>query len=103
MPSLRVMLVHVFPKMLGSTDRVTELYEIKYGNGTQSVLGAGLSPPRITLGRSKSTTSGPIEIRCTTTYTVQHSQSDEASLVHLEEIESKRPHSRCESTDEISF
>lgn len=85
LPTLRVILVRLFPKILGTT-RATDRAAY-YGNGNQSF---GMKKEDIALaskgGKSFGSRKGGDQdvITYTTTYEVRHTDSDEQSLVGME-------------------
>jgi hypothetical protein len=97
MPSLRVILVRMFPKILGSTKEATHNYA-KYGS--RSGMG-GASAVRSGLGKSGS--KDPHTITYTKTFAVQHGDSDETSLVQMDEFGPKSTKPRSSNVSEVSL
>jgi hypothetical protein len=81
---MRLLLVRLFPNLLGSTNRSTNKY---YMNNSNNRIGAG---PSKSLNHSEPGESG---IKFTKSYTVQYShqlEDDETSLVPLGDIASAK-------------
>ncbi|KAH7084076.1 hypothetical protein FB567DRAFT_472398, partial [Paraphoma chrysanthemicola] len=81
LPALRVILVRIFPKILGST-RGTSAYP-KYGRGSQGIGGSAGAIKSGSSRKQNGSTNDPHAITYTKTFAVQHSESDEQSLVPL--------------------
>ena len=95
LPSLRVMLVRVFPKVFGTTKGTSQPY---YGSRTQG-MNKGASTTASGLGRGANASGkGGKSITYTKTFEVQHTENDEASLVHMDEFAPKRPKGQSSNT-----
>lgn len=94
-----MILVRMFPRMLGSTKEATPYG--KYASRSHG-LGGG-SAVRSGLGKGQSSSKDPHTITYTKTYTVQHADSDEASLVHMDQLGHKPGRSRSSNRSEVSF
>ncbi|CAN9310169.1 unnamed protein product [Alternaria alternata] len=84
LPALRVILVHLFPKVLGTTKATDRPY---YAYGSQSHgMRKGGSAPASGPGRSAVSNGGrdPNAITYTKTFEIRHADSDEQSLVQME-------------------
>lgn len=99
LPTVRLVLVKLFPILAGSTRRLTGSYLQRYGNegrsGTAGTRGAtaggGHSAHIVTIDRPASTYGGSEEgqpggIVFHKTYTVQYSDNDESSLVRMSDL-----------------
>ena len=93
------MLVRTFPKLLGSTKEATNNY-LKYGSRSNGVGGA--SAVRSGLGKGQNA-KDPHTITYTKTFAVQHGDSDEASLVHMDELGSRGGKPKSSNVSEISL
>jgi hypothetical protein len=104
MPAIRMVLVRMFPKILGGTQVDTKAYA-KYGSSRGGSRGlGGNSAVRSGFGKSQHSSKDPHAITYTKSFTVQHGDSDEASLVPLDEFGPKRAKPRTiNSTSEISL
>jgi hypothetical protein len=100
MPSLRVIFVRMFPKILGTTKDNTRQYG-KYGSHSHNL--GGTSAVRSGLGRNLNPSADPHTITYTKTFAVQHGESDETSLVQMDEFEPKTPKSRSSNTSIVSL
>jgi hypothetical protein len=99
MPSLRIMLVRMFPKMLGSTKEATNNY-VKYGSRSHGIGGA--SAVRSGLGKSQHSKDQQT-ITYTKSFTVQHGDSDEASLVQMDEFGPNGGKVKSSNVSEVSI
>ncbi|KAH5282339.1 hypothetical protein HBI71_004250 [Parastagonospora nodorum] len=97
MPSIRIMLVRLFPKALGSRRDATHVYS-KEGNRS----GAG-GPHIFKSGLDKRSSRAPHAITYAQTYAVHRGDGDEISLVQMEDLESKAPKASSTHTSEISM
>lgn len=86
MPALRVLLVRLFPKILGTS--TNNSYHAKYGNNRSQDLGksAGFSSR---VGRGKEGTANASVINYTKTFEVQHGDNDEEELVQMSDLGTK--------------
>lgn len=93
MPSMRLLLVRLFPKLLGTTqNKSTTKF---YGNGSNSRIAAG---PYKSSNSSKPGESGIIFSK---SYTVQYGnqwENDETSLVPMDDLASNKLNSRIRET-----
>ncbi|KAF2831740.1 hypothetical protein CC86DRAFT_282469 [Ophiobolus disseminans] len=101
MPALRVILVRLFPKILGSTQGTSQPMYNKYGSRSQGMGGA--SAVRSGIGKKQSSIPDPHAITYTKSFAVQHGESDETSLVHLDEFGPKTSKVRSSNTSEVSL
>jgi hypothetical protein len=97
MPSIRIILVRMFPKMLGSTKETTQNYA-KYSS--RSGVG-GASTVRNGLGKNAS--KDPHTITYTKTFAVQHGDNDETSLVQMDDFGTKMSKPRSSNVSEVSL
>jgi hypothetical protein len=82
MPAMRVLLVRLFPKILGTS--TNNSYHAKYGNNRSEDLG------KSGLGKSKKEGTGNASvINYTTTFEVQHGDNDEEELVQMDNLGTK--------------
>ncbi|KAK6063638.1 CFEM domain-containing protein [Seiridium cupressi] len=99
MPSLRVILVRIFPSLGGTTRAANQYYQSGSRTGNKSKVrsraGTGGQMPSIV--HYPEPRKGIVQQR---TYTVQYDDSDEQSLVHMQDLDSKGTKSR--STSEMS-
>jgi len=103
MPALRVILVHMFPKILGSTKGTSQPeYYNKYGSRSQG-MGGGASAVRSGMGRKQNSSTDPHTITYTKSFAVQHGDSDETSLVQMDEFGTKTGKVRSSNTSEVSL
>ncbi|CEI63206.1 hypothetical protein FVEN_g253 [Fusarium venenatum] len=94
MPSLRILLVQIFPKILGTSRRGYQTYD-KYGSNrpTNGGTNASRSRSRAPLGttshvdKTPASRIDPIGITCDRTYEVEYGQTDETHLVAMKDIE----------------
>jgi hypothetical protein len=100
MPSLRVIFVRMFPKILGTTKDNTREYG-KYGSRSHNL--GGTSAVRSGLGRSANTDTDPHAITYTKTFEVQHGDNDETSLVQMDELRPKTSKGRSSTTSTLSL
>lgn len=101
MPALRVILVQMFPRLLGSTRATGQQYYGKYGSNSQA-LGGG-SAPRSGMGRRQvSDMDDTNTITYTKTFAVQHTDSDETALVQMHDLGRKQSKVRSSNTSEVS-
>ncbi|KAF2464991.1 uncharacterized protein BDR25DRAFT_91906 [Lindgomyces ingoldianus] len=90
MPAIRVILVRLFPKALGSTRNATNQYYAKYGSHSRAV------------GHGTSTASQPGVITYTKTFEVQHGDHDETRLVQMDDL-SPTPKEPRSNSSEVSL
>ncbi|KAK9424080.1 hypothetical protein SUNI508_03568 [Seiridium unicorne] len=99
MPSLRVILVRIFPYLGGTTRAANQYYQSGSRTGNKSKIrsraGTGGQMPSIV--HYPEPKKGIVQQR---TYTVQYDDSDEQSLVHMQDLDSQGKKSR--STSEMS-
>jgi hypothetical protein len=100
MPALRVIFVHMFPKMLGSRNGPSTSY-YKYGSHKRGTHGDA-SVVRSALSRKNTSSTEPISITYTKSFAVQHGESDEISLVQLDGFGAKTFKVKSGSTSEVS-
>jgi hypothetical protein len=100
MPSIRVIFVRMFPKILGTTKENTREYG-KYGSRSYNL--GGTSAVRSGLGKNPTVTTDPHAITYTKTFEVQHGDSDETSLVQMNEFETKSSKARSVNTSIVSL
>ncbi|KAI8676178.1 CFEM domain-containing protein [Fusarium sp. Ph1] len=89
MPSLRILLVRLFPKILGTSRRYYPNYASNTGRNTNKNRSRQLGTNATT---EVDTTSRPVESRGITyqrTYDVQYGDSDETHLVHMKDLDAK--------------
>jgi hypothetical protein len=90
MPSLRILLVKIFPKILGTSRRGYQTYD-KYGSNrpTNASRSRSQAPLGTTSHVDKTPPSriDPIGITCNRTYEVEYNQTDETHLVAMKDIE----------------
>jgi hypothetical protein len=91
MPAIRVFLVHLFPKVLGSTGNTNQQYHAKYGSHKASVQA---KPSESSKSRGESSLGernnrNKIAITYTQTFEVQHGDNDEARLVEMDDFGAK--------------
>ncbi|EEU37813.1 uncharacterized protein NECHADRAFT_88258 [Fusarium vanettenii 77-13-4] len=89
MPSLRILLVRLFPKILGTSRRYYQNYASNTGRNTNKNRSRQLGTNATT---EVDTTSRPVESRGITyqrTYDVQYGDSDETHLVHMKDLDAK--------------
>lgn len=84
LPALRIILVRMFPKIMGTTKATEQPY---YGTGSQSyasrhVGSASASRPEKSF--ASASRGNPAAITYTKTFEVRHTESDEQSLVGME-------------------
>jgi hypothetical protein len=99
MPALRVLLVRLFPRFLGTS--TNNSYHAKYGNNKSQDLGkSGISSR---LGKSnKQGTGNASVINYTTTFEIHHGDNDEQELVQMNDLGTK-PKIMSRSSSEISL
>jgi hypothetical protein len=100
MPSLRVIFVRMFPKILGTTKDNTKNYE-NYGSRSHTL--GGTSAIRSGLNKNQGSSTDPHTIVYTKTFAVQHGDSDETSLVQMDEFGPKSSKPRSSNTSEVSL
>jgi hypothetical protein len=105
LPALRVILVHLFPKILGTTKATKRPY---YAHGSQShAMKKGGSALASGPGRSAVShgTRDPNAITYTKTFEIRHADSDEQSLVQMEmdQFGPQKPKNTSSSTSISSF
>ena len=81
MPSLRVILVRMFPKVLGTTKGASQGH---YGSRSRELEGAS-----VVSGKKQNSHPDPHTITYTKSFAVQHGESDETSLVQLADFGAK--------------
>jgi hypothetical protein len=100
-----MILVRMFPSILGGSQTDTKNYA-KYGSSFGGSRGmGGASAVRSGFGKSENLSKDPHAITYTKSFAVQHGESDETSLVRLDEFGRKataKPRS-SNSTSEISL
>jgi len=94
LPTLRVILVNIFPGLNDASTRRQGPSQYGYGSqsGTTRVTGPGRTRSTMLGGPGKSVQSGsivPNSITCTKTLEVHHTDNDETSLVQMEEYPTK--------------
>jgi hypothetical protein len=94
MPSMRILLVRLFPKLLGTTQNnsTTKLY----GNNSNNRMGAGSHKP------SNSSRPGESGIVFSKSYTVQYGdqeENDETYLVPMDDLAAAKLNSRINETN----
>ncbi|KAH8732661.1 hypothetical protein GQ44DRAFT_639142 [Phaeosphaeriaceae sp. PMI808] len=107
LPAVRVILVHMFPSILGSTRGTTQPNYADYGNRSQG-MGAGASAIRNGLSRKQSkkqnsSTAEPHSITYTKTFAVQHGENDETSLVQMDDFSGKASKAHSSNTSIVSL
>ncbi|RFU28030.1 hypothetical protein B7463_g8306, partial [Scytalidium lignicola] len=98
MPSLRALLVRLFPKILGTTQNSKSAY---YGNNSRSYAGGNISVNR----PGKSLNSGKHDrdgggIMYSQSYTVQWGEHDEVQLVQLSNLDTEATKSSSRASEE---
>lgn len=105
LPALRVILVHLFPKILGTTKATERPY---YAHGSQSQ-GMKKGGSALASGPGRSAVSNgardPNAITYTKTFEIRHADSDEQSLVQMEmdQFGPQKPKNTSSSTSISSF
>jgi hypothetical protein len=99
MPSLRVILVRSFPRIMGSTKDNTQPQYAKYGSRSQGM--GGGSMVRSGGGKQNSNTD-PHTIIYTKSFAVQHGDNDETSLMQMDDF-GKTPKVRSSNPSEVSL
>jgi hypothetical protein len=102
MPTLRVILVRVFPSIMGTTKGASsQAYHAKYGYGSRSHGGGGGSKmgQMMSAGGSR----GVNEITYTKTFEVQHADNDEVELMQVDDFGKRSPKPRSSNTSEVSL
>jgi hypothetical protein len=109
MPSLRVLLVRLFPKLLGTSKRYlnygsTKSYKTSNidGTNTNGHRSHSRSEPlgsSAQIGKSphQHTRIDPVGITCDRTYEVQYGDDDETYLVHMKQLDNKSANSLTRS------
>jgi hypothetical protein len=96
MPSLRILLVRIFPKVLGTSRRHYYAYDSnKYGSNkpTNGGTNASRSRSRAPLGttshvdKTPRSRVDPLGITCNRTYEVEYGQTDETQLVPMKDLD----------------
>lgn len=97
MPTLRVILMRIFPAIMGTTKASSQAHHGKYGYGSPGPSNGGSKMGQ--LGGS-----GTHEITYTKTFEVQHTDNDEVELMHLDDFDAKHPKPHSPSnTSELSL
>jgi hypothetical protein len=102
MPSLRIILVRMFPTILGSTKQTTQNYA-KYGSRSGIGGGGGSSAVRSGFGKNGGSSKDPHTITYTKTFAVQHGDSDETQLVQMDDFGAKSAKPRSSNVSEVSL
>ncbi|KAH7068441.1 hypothetical protein BKA63DRAFT_521757 [Paraphoma chrysanthemicola] len=103
LPALRIILVRMFPKILGSTRGTSERQYSNYGHHSHGT-GSGVGAIKSGLGRKQEGgTKDPHAITYTKTFAVQHGESDETSLVPMYDIGEGVTKVRSSNTSEVSL
>jgi hypothetical protein len=99
LPTLRVILVRMFPKIMGTTKGSSQAYHAKYGygNGSRGLGGTAGSRAGQMSGR------GINEITYTKTFEVQHADNDEVELMHMNEFGKQSPKPKSSNTSVVSL
>ncbi|KAJ4334626.1 hypothetical protein N0V95_009118 [Ascochyta clinopodiicola] len=98
LPTLRVILVKIFPNIMGTTKASSQAYHARYGYGSRGQgMGTGGSKVGQTSGR------GVNEITYTKTFEIQHADNDEVELMHMDEFGKRSPKPRSSNTSEVSL
>lgn len=95
LPSLRVIFVRVFPNIFGTTQNTNQNQYAKYGSNGQGLGGSAMKSGRH--GSSKNP-SALNTITYTKSFTIQRGDSDETSLVHLDEFGHGHKKSKVQSS-----
>jgi hypothetical protein len=99
MPALRVILVRMFPKIMGSTRESNQNYA-KYGSHSRGMGASGAV--RSGLGKNSMPSKDPHAITYSKSFAIQHGESDETSLVQMDEF-GKTGKPRSSNTSEVSL
>ncbi|KAF2654178.1 hypothetical protein K491DRAFT_601347 [Lophiostoma macrostomum CBS 122681] len=86
MPAIRVLLVRLFPRVLGTTAHTNQQYHAKYGTNKASVQA---KPSNSSRGESSLATGNKIAITYTQTFEVQHGDNDMTRLVEMDDLGAK--------------
>jgi len=86
MPAMRVLLVRLFPKILGTS--TNNSYHAKYGNNRSEDLGRSGFSSRVVKGKKEGTGNASV-INYTKTFEVQHGDNDEEELVQMDNLGTK--------------
>lgn len=99
LPTIRVILVRLFPTIMGTTKASTQAYHAKYGYGNGS---RGLGN---TVGSKVGQMSGRgvNEITYTKTFEIQHSDHDEVELMQVDEFGKTSSKVKSSSTSVVSL
>jgi hypothetical protein len=101
MPSLRVILVRMFPKVLGTSKGASESQYGKYGSQSRGLGGA--SVVKSGAGKKQNGHPDPHTITYTKSFAVQHGDSDETSLVQMADFGVKPSRGGSDTRSEVSL
>lgn len=85
MPAIRVVLVRLFPRVLGTTRDNTNQHYAKYGSHTGPSRRFGGGSKRL----SSKINADRSVITCTQTFEVRHADNDEVGLVEMDDLSGK--------------
>ena len=98
LPTLRVILVRVFPSIMGTTKAYSQAQHAKYGYGSHGQgLGTGGSKMEQMSGR------GMNEITYTKTFEIRHADNDEVELMQMDEFGKPTRKPGSSNTSEVSL
>ena len=99
LPTLRVILVRMFPKIMGTTKASSQAYHQKYGygNGSRGLGGTTGSKVEQMSGR------GVNEITYTKTFEIRHADNDEVELMHMDEFGKQSPKPKSSNSSVVSL
>jgi hypothetical protein len=105
MPALRMILVRMFPNILGGTTQNNSKNFAKYGSSFGGSRGfGGNSAVKSGFGKNQNSSKDPHAITYTKSFAVQHGETDEVSLVQLDEFGPKGAKARSNnSTSDVSL
>ncbi|UPX11262.1 uncharacterized protein EKO05_0001876 [Ascochyta rabiei] len=98
LPTLRVMLMKIFPKITGTTKVSSQAHHAKYGYGSR---GQGMGTGGSKMGQMSG--KGVNEITYTKTFEVQHADNDEVELMRMDEFGKQSPKPRSSNASEVSL
>lgn len=101
LPSLRVILVRSFPRVFGTTRGTSEAYQ-GYGSRSQGIRNKSSTMASGIKKSLQTSSKDPNSITYTKTFEVQHGESDETSLVHMNELGPHKPKNHGSSSTSIS-
>lgn len=102
MPALRLILVRVFPRALGSTQNTSDRYYAKYGTNQSGALKSGHQATASRVGKEEPHAGkNPHAITFTTTFEVRRGD-DEEQLVPLDDLSVKGQRRKSSGSSEAS-